>query len=67
MAVHHGLTGDRAAVHAEVEALHSPVLGQDVEAELVKEEVDRRPLWFVQVEERGSIALRQDPSPTWPT
>ena len=54
MTVQHGLAGDLAAVHADVEALHRPVLGQDIEAELVKEEVDRPPLRFVQVEERGA-------------
>jgi hypothetical protein len=40
--VHHRLVGDLAAVHADVEALHRPVLGQDIEAGLIKGKVDRR-------------------------
>ena len=64
MTVHHRLAGDLPAVHPDVEPLDGLVLGQDVETDLV-EEVDRPPLRFIQVEERGSVPSRDDERVVW--
>jgi len=52
--VHDRLAGDLPAVHPDVEAVHRAVLGQDVEADLIEEKVDRPLLWFIQVKNVGA-------------
>src|SRR5437867_2170891 len=50
MAVHDCLSGGLSTVHAHVEAFDRFVLGEHLQSHLIKKQINRAPLWVVEVE-----------------
>jgi hypothetical protein len=49
VAVHDSLTRCLAAVRAHIEALNRLVLSEHVRSDLIEKQVDRTPLWVVEI------------------
>ena len=60
MAVHDGLPSRLAAVHAHVEAFDRLVLRKHLPPHLIEQQVDRAPLWVVEIEEARRVPARND-------
>ena len=60
MAVHDRLSGGRSAVHAHVEAFDAFVLSEHLQSHLIKKQVDRAPLWVMEVEIGDGVTARDD-------
>lgn len=65
MAVHDRLARDLSAVHAHVEAFDRLVLSEDVQSYLIKKEIDRAPLWVMEVEIGDSVTAWDDQRVQW--
>ena len=65
MAVHDRLSGGRSAVHAHVEAFDAFVLSEHLQSHLIKKQVDRAPLWVMEVEIGDGVTARGDKRVQW--
>ena len=65
MAVHDRLSRGLSAVHSHVEAFDAFVLTQHLPSHLIKKQVDRAPLWVMEVEIGDGVTTRDDQRVQW--
>jgi hypothetical protein len=65
MAVHDRLSRGLSAVHAHVEAFDRFVLSEHLQSHLIQKQIDRAPLWVMEVEIGDSVTARDDQGVQW--
>jgi len=60
MAVRDGLPRHLSTIHADVEALHIPVRGEDLASNVIEKQIDRLSFRLIEVEVGRRMAARDD-------
>ena len=60
MAVRDGLPRHLSTIHADVEALHIPVRGEDLASNVIEKQIDRPSFRLIEVEVGRRMAARDD-------